>query len=350
MSTTTVQQLIKMPAEVDENNPKKFVFPCDIGTDYTFKRDIVWKNVFGFIVLHLGAFYGLYLAFTEVKWLTVPYVWILIFITGEGVTAGAHRLYSHKSYKAALPFRIILLILQTMAGQNCMYIWVRDHRQHHKYSDTDADPHNSNRGFFFCHMGWLMSKKHPLVKEKGKTIDMSDLEADPWVMFQKKHYKTLYFIFALIIPVYFPVLFWNETLWNSFFTSYFLRYVTLLHITWTVNSIAHFYGTKPFDKNIVAVESKVVSLWAGGEGWHNYHHAFPWDYKASEFVTPLNATTCLIDTMAYLGMAYDLREASCSMIERRVRRAGDGSHKTYGTSMNNNTDFVNIPDSNKKGI
>lgn len=70
--------------------------------------------------------------------------------------------------------------------QNCLYVWVRDHRQHHKFSDTDADPHNARRGFFFCHIGWLMSKKHPAVIEKGKTIDMSDLEADPLVMFQKK--------------------------------------------------------------------------------------------------------------------------------------------------------------------
>lgn len=70
--------------------------------------------------------------------------------------------------------------------QNSMFIWVRDHRLHHRYSDTDGDPHNSKRGFFFCHIGWLMSKKHPYVMELGKMIDMSDLKADWMVMFQKK--------------------------------------------------------------------------------------------------------------------------------------------------------------------
>lgn len=70
--------------------------------------------------------------------------------------------------------------------QNCLYIWVRDHRQHHKYSDTNADPHNATRGFFFSHIGWLMVRKHRDVIEKGKNIDMSDLEADPFVMFQKQ--------------------------------------------------------------------------------------------------------------------------------------------------------------------
>lgn len=70
--------------------------------------------------------------------------------------------------------------------QNCLYIWVRDHRQHHKYSDTNADPHNATRGFFFSHMGWLMVRKHRDVIAKGKNIDMFDLESDPFVMFQKQ--------------------------------------------------------------------------------------------------------------------------------------------------------------------
>lgn len=71
-------------------------------------------------------------------------------------------------------------------AQNCLYIWVRDHRQHHRHSDTDGDPHNSQRGFFFSHIGWLMSRKHPDVIAKGKLIDMKDLDADPFVMFQKR--------------------------------------------------------------------------------------------------------------------------------------------------------------------
>jgi stearoyl-CoA desaturase (delta-9 desaturase) len=67
-----------------------------------------------------------------------------------------------------------------------LLIWVRDHRQHHKYSDTDADPHNSTRGFFFSHCGWLMMRKHPDVIAKGKNIDISDLERDPIVMFHDR--------------------------------------------------------------------------------------------------------------------------------------------------------------------
>lgn len=113
-------------------------------------------------------------------------VYIVGVASALGITAGAHRLWAHKCYKAKWPLRLILAIFQTVAFQNHIYEWVRDHRVHHKFTDTDADPHNSKRGFFFSHMGWLLMKKHKDVIEKGKSVDLSDLEKDPIVMWQKK--------------------------------------------------------------------------------------------------------------------------------------------------------------------
>lgn len=104
----------------------------------------------------------------------------------QGITSGAHRLWAHRSYKAKLPLRIILGIFQTVALQNHIYEWVRDHRVHHKFTDTNADPHNVTRGFFFSHMGWLLVRKHPEVFSKGKTVDLSDLEADVVVRVQRR--------------------------------------------------------------------------------------------------------------------------------------------------------------------
>lgn len=103
-----------------------------------------------------------------------------------GITAGAHRLWAHKSYKAKWQLRLLLTVCNLIAFQNCIFEWVRDHRVHHKYTDTNADPHNSKRGFFFSHMGWLIVRKHPDVKEKGANVSMADLEEDAIVMFQKK--------------------------------------------------------------------------------------------------------------------------------------------------------------------
>lgn len=107
-------------------------------------------------------------------------------MSGLGITVGAHRLWSHRSYKAKIPFESLLLIFNTMAFQNHVIEWARDHRCHHKWTDTDADPHNTHRGFFFSHMGWLMMKKHPKIREMGAKLDMSDLENNPLLAFQKK--------------------------------------------------------------------------------------------------------------------------------------------------------------------
>ena len=81
---------------------------------------------------------------------------------------------------------IRLTSLMCLTIQNDIFEWARDHRVHHKFSETDADPHNALRGFFFSHIGWLLVRKHPDVIEKGRKLDVSDLKADPVVMFQKK--------------------------------------------------------------------------------------------------------------------------------------------------------------------
>jgi len=303
-----------------------------------WKPKIVWKNAIGFLFLHLLCLYGCFLMATQAKVKTMFWCLFVAFAAGEGVTIGAHRLWSHRAFKATLPFRLILLVLQTIAGQNCMYIWVRDHRQHHKYSDTDADPHNSKRGFFFSHIGWLMMKKHPDVISKGKNIDLSDLEADPWVMFQKKYYKPLYIIFAVIFPVIIPVLCWGEDWWVSFFVSYFSRYILGINMTWMVNSWAHKYGTKPYTKTIPPTDSHLVSLIALGEGWHNYHHTFPWDYKAAEYGYYINTTTFLIDLAAKIGWAYDRKSATPNMIKHRIFKQGDGTHM-LSKFQNDDDDF-----------
>lgn len=163
------------------------------------------------------------------------------------------------------------MIFNTMAFQGSVIQWTRDHRVHHKFSDTDADPHNSLRGFFFSHLGWLLVKKHPNVIAAGKKIDLSDLEADPILVFQRKHYLNLGYLICFIIPTLIPVFGWNETWLNAFLVNAF-RYVLLLHVTWSLNSFAHMYGNKPYDQHMTPTQNIYVAAAALGEGWHNYHH------------------------------------------------------------------------------
>eukprot|EP00090_Calanus_glacialis_P036639 TRINITY_DN6261_c0_g1_i1.p1 TRINITY_DN6261_c0_g1~~TRINITY_DN6261_c0_g1_i1.p1 ORF type:complete len:343 (-),score=76.93 TRINITY_DN6261_c0_g1_i1:75-1103(-) len=285
-----------------------------------YTRQIVWPNIVKFIVLHSLALYGLTFL-PSLTWQS----WIFLLATyqfsGAGITAGAHRLWSHKTYKAKYPLRLFLAIANSMAGENSIYIWTRDHRTHHKCSETVGDPHNANRGFFFAHMGWLMVRKHPEVIKEGKTISMTDLENDPIVMFQHRHYIPCFLIVGFILPTLIPHLFWGESLTTAYFMAV-VRYVAVLHFTWLVNSAAHFYGMKPYDRTIGPTENMAVSVLAMGEGFHNYHHTFPYDYSTSEWGGSYNVTTLFIEAMAAIGQAYDLRRASKETVRARAARTG----------------------------
>lgn len=337
-NSTTEVSTVENKLIIDENGnvvksikneqTKKFKY---FGKLLELDAEIVWGNVIGFLILHLIAIYGLIYFFSLILFShrsTSFYIfhYLSVVIYGQGITAGAHRLFSHKAYKTNLPLRILLLSIHTLAGQNCMYVWVRDHRQHHKYTDTDADPHNAKKGFFFSHMGWLMMRKHPEVIKKGKTIDLTDMEQDPIIMFQKKYY--LYLFWAGQVFVYHVSRFCTESSASETILLMITRYVFILHCTWAVNSFAHLHGMKPYDKHIMPVENHCVSIFSNGEGWHNYHHSFPWDYKASELGVSNNFTTSFIDFFAKVGWAYDLKIASEEIVAKRISRKGDGSHKS----------------------
>lgn len=140
------------------------------------------------------------------------------------------------------------MLLNCIAFQNSIYEWTRDHRVHHKYTDTNADPHNYSRGFFFAHMGWLMVKKHPDVRAKGAAISLADLEKDGVVMFQKKYYLPLMALMSFVVPTV-GIGYWacGETMWVSWHVCGVLRYAVSLHMAWMINSAAHSWGNKPFD-------------------------------------------------------------------------------------------------------
>jgi stearoyl-CoA desaturase (delta-9 desaturase) len=286
--------------------------------------DIKWSNVVRLAILHLIAVYGAYCV-PSAQPLTWLWSIFLYFLGALGITAGAHRLWSHRSYKAKLPLKIFLAICNTIAFQNDIIDWSRDHRVHHKYSETNADPHDATRGFFFAHVGWLMCRKQPEVKEKSKNVDFSDLFADPVLVFQRKVYYPSVLLLCFIIPTVVPWYYWDESLLNAYVVSGVLRYVINLNATWCVNSLAHMWGNRPYNRKISPVENFFVTFGAIGEGFHNYHHTFPSDYSTSEYGWKLNLTTAFIDLMAKIGQAENRKKMSHDLIMKRRLRTGDGS-------------------------
>ncbi|RHY86205.1 hypothetical protein DYB37_013492 [Aphanomyces astaci] len=280
--------------------------------------EVVWVNVVVMTVWHVGAAYGAICVMPKASLWANLVLWVSFwFWAALGVTAGSHRLWSHRSYKAKLPLQIFLMLLSSMAYQNSIFEWSRDHRVHHKGSDTTADPHNSNRGFFFAHMGWLLTRKHPDVFTESRKINNRDLETDPIVQFQKRHYQVIGLGMCYGFPTIVGYVCFGSA-WQGFWIGGVFRHVWLLHMTWCVNSVAHFFGYKPYDRNIRAVENLFVSIGAVGEGWHNYHHRYPTDYATSEFgfLYQWNPTKLFIEIMAAVGLAYDLKRSTTAAATR----------------------------------
>ena len=287
-----------------------------------FQAPIVWRNVILISYIHLMGLYGFTRA-PHATWTTWWWTYILwAVIGGLGVTAGAHRLWTHRTYKAHWTLRTLMMFFNCISFQNDILEWSRDHRVHHKFSETDADPHNAKRGFFFAHVGWLLMKKHPLVLIKGRNVDMSDLHKDPVVAFQRKHYFLLSFIWSIFLPVVVPVYLSGDWWWNPFCLS-FSRYVVILNATWLVNSAAHLWGNKPYDGDINPSENLFVSFGAIGEGFHNFHHTFPFDYSTSEYGPYVNMTTIFIDFCASLGLVWDRKKVSLEAVVNRKKRTGN---------------------------
>jgi stearoyl-CoA desaturase (Delta-9 desaturase) len=236
-----------------------------------------------------------------------------------------------------------------MANQGSIYHWSRDHRVHHKFSEvrhsgsscpkktprflanffcdvqTDADPHNATRGFFFAHMGWLLVKKHPEVIKAGREMDFSDLNEDWCVMFQKKLDPWFALYMCYVMPAQVASYFWGEPFWNGFFVAGALRYCVVLHFTWLVNSAAHLYGDHPYDVLSYPSENPVVSWCSIGEGWHNWHHKYPFDYAASEFgvTAQFNPSKLFIDLMAAVGLVWGRKRGTAAWAMGRARRDRD---------------------------
>jgi stearoyl-CoA desaturase (Delta-9 desaturase) len=222
-------------------------------------RKINWFMVYYITVIHLGAIVGL-TCLLDCKWSTLGWILMWYYLTGLGITMGAHRLWAHRSCKAHDCARFVLVLCNAIANQGTIFHWVRDHRVHHKYSDTPSDPHNSGRGFFFAHMGWFLVKKDKCVSEAADKPNYDDLWADWTVSLQQKFnpWSNLFMCFVFPTVVIVTVLLHGEAFWKALFITGFLHYVLVLHATWLVNSAAHFYGYRrrrvdPAERELVRV-------------------------------------------------------------------------------------------------
>jgi stearoyl-CoA desaturase (delta-9 desaturase) len=265
-----------------------------------FLANINWIHAAILLPTPLIAIYGL--MYITPSLYTVVWTLFYYFLTGIGITAGYHRLWAHKAYSARNPTKFILLMLGTGAVQGSVRWWARDHRAHHRYTDTDKDPYNALRGFWYSHIGWMLVKQDP---SKIGWASIEDLNQDPWIRWQHRNYLSL----AVFMGVAFPTLvccLWGD-FWGGFFYAAILRQVLVHHNTFMVNSLAHFWGLAPFADEHSPRDSILTALLTFGEGYHNFHHEFPSDYRNAIKFYQYDPTKWVITALSYIGQTYDLK-------------------------------------------
>lgn len=242
---------------------------------------------------------------------------LLLMANGMSITAGYHRLWSHRAYKAHPAIKWLYAIFGGMAVQNSILNWAAGHRNHHRHvDDLDHDPYSARRGFWFSHMGWML-RDYP-----SSELDYSrvpDLLKDPVVMAQHRHYLWFAFVPNILIPVALGLAYGD--LWGFVLVTGFLRLVVSHHFTFFINSLAHIWGRQPYTKANTARDNDLLALFTWGEGYHNYHHIFQYDYRNGIRWWQFDPTKWWIATMARLGLTSDLKRVPEVRIQQaRVKR------------------------------
>ncbi len=236
---------------------------------------------------------------------------VLLYLTGISITAGYHRLYSHRSYKTVKPVEAVILFFSSMTLQSSALRWAFDHRLHHAHVDTDEDPYSIKKGFWYAHCLWIL--------EKPKNIDpkvVPDLLNNPLVVFQDRYYKILATLTNVIVFLFVGWLF--SDYWGAFFIATWLRIFALHHFTWFINSLAHTWGDKPFCQEQTAVNNYILALLTFGEGYHNYHHVFSTDYRNGIRWFHFDPTKWVIWLLHKCGLAFGLKRIDPVLINRRL--------------------------------
>ncbi len=269
-----------------------------------------WPTILFLVLSPIGAAAGLYywIASGAFNWWTIILSVVMAYATGLGITAGYHRLYSHKAFEATGPVRWLLVLFGGASFEGSCWEWSLDHRDHHRHIDGDMDPYNINKGFWYAHILWLF-KKDPTKKERQKG---PDLWKDPLIRFQHRFYIPLAITFTFLLPMGIAAL-WGDW-FGGLFVAGLLRLVLNQHFTFAINSVCHVFGKQTYSDSHSARDNWFTALFTYGEGYHNYHHEFPSDYRNGIRFFDWDPTKWLIRGLSFMGLAKNLRRVDAETI------------------------------------
>ena len=224
-----------------------------------------WPTISFFFLIHVLGI----VALQQFSWSAFLMLIFLGWVTGcLGLTLGYHRLLSHRSFSVPKWLERVFATCGALSAEYGPIQWVGLHRQHHKFSDQELDPHNINRGFWWAHIGWML---YHVPGEKRVRRYTADLRKDPYYRWLDKYFLLLQIPLGIVL---FYLGGWHWVLWGIP-----LRMVVVYHLTWCINSVVHTWGTQPFESNDNSRNNRIMGWLAFGEGWHNNHHAYPTSAK-----------------------------------------------------------------------
>ncbi|GHA40634.1 fatty acid desaturase [Photobacterium aphoticum] len=293
----------------------------------TTKPPLIWLNVIVFtstlaIALIGTPLYAWYVGFDGAQ---LAMLFVAFTFCGMSITAGYHRLWSHKTYEANTFLRVLFAIGGAFALQNSILHWSSDHRIHHRHVDNnDVDPYSAKRGFFFSHIGWMLRDYH--ADRYHDYTNCRDLQKDPIVMWQHKYYLPLALATNIGIPLLFGLI--HGDVWGALLLVGVVRLVLSHHTTFFINSLAHVWGSQPYTDNNTARDNGFLALLTFGEGYHNFHHIFENDYRNGIRWWQFDPTKWLIKSCEWVGMTKKLRvtpedkveKARASMLHQRLHK------------------------------
>lgn len=238
---------------------------------------------------------------------------VMYLLTGLGVTIGYHRYFTHKSFKTGRVMTAVLGVLGCMSVEGSIIHWVASHRCHHQHSDTHEDPHsphshgagffNIAKGFWHAHIGWLFE---PIPHDLDKYVP--DLKSDKLVSTISRLFP-LWALLSLLIPAAAGGLITMS--WTGAFLAFLwgglVRILLVHHVTWSVNSICHIWGTRPYRSHDESRNNPIVGVLALGEGWHNNHHAFPTSARHGLRWWQLDVSYLIIRGLERVGLVWDVK-------------------------------------------
>ncbi len=256
-------------------------------------------------------------------WHDVVIALVFYWLSGLGVTVGFHRYFTHGSFKAKTGLRVALAVFGTMAIEGPVFNWVADHRRHHKYSDREGDPHSPWRygddtkalakGLAYAHMLWLFDE-NKTSQEKF----IPDLLADRKLRIVHKLFPVIV-LTSMLAPALIGGLWgmsWHGAL-TAFFWASLVRVALLHHVTWSINSICHTFGTEEFEVRDKARNVSWLAIASFGESWHNLHHADPTCARHGVLKGQLDPSARVIWALEKLGWAYDVRWPDARRLEAK---------------------------------